>query len=287
MAYGRNSEVKIVSLRRQIMKKEKQINQDNINKARPIRMKIVVIGGSGLIGTKLVNKLRQLGHEVVAASPASGVNTITGEGLAEALEGAQVAVDVTNSPSWEDKAVLEFFVTSGRNLLAAEAAAGVGHHVALSVVGTDRLLESGYFRAKIAQEELIKASGVPYTILRATQFFEFVGGIAQSATDGQTVSLPPALVQPVASDDVAAALADITLGAPVNGTVELAGPEKIRLDELVRRYLSASQDPRQVVTDVHARYFGLELNDQSLTPGDNPRIGAIRFEDWLNVGSRR
>jgi len=244
-------------------------------------MKIVVIGGSGLIGTKLVNKLRQLGHEVVAASPTSGVNTITGEGLAEALAGAQVVVDVANSPSFEDKAVLAFFETSGRNLLAAEAAAGVGHHVALSVVGTDRLLQSGYFRAKMAQEDLIKASKVPYTILRSTQFFDFMGGIAQSATDGQTVRLSPALMQPVVSDDVAAALADVTLGSPVNGTIELAGPEQFRLDELVRRFLSAHQDARQVVADVHARYFGAELNDQSLIPGDNPRIAPTRFEDWL------
>ncbi len=245
-------------------------------------MKIVVIGGTGLIGTKLVNKLRQSGHEVVAASPASGVNTITGEGLAEALAGAQVVVDVANSPSFEDRAALEFFETSGRNLLAAEAAAGVGHHVALSVVGTDRLLENGYFRAKMAQEKLIKASKIPYTILRSTQFFEFVSGIAQSGTVGQTVHLSPALVQPIASDDVAAALADVTVGAPVNGTVEIAGPERVRLDELVGRFLSATQDPRQVVTDVHARYFGVELNDQSLTPGDNPRIGSTRFEDWLS-----
>jgi uncharacterized protein YbjT (DUF2867 family) len=245
-------------------------------------MKIVVIGGSGLIGTKLVNKLRELCHEVVAASSTSGVNTITGEGLAEALAGAQVVVDVSNSPSFEDQAVWEFFETSGRNLLAAEAAAGVGHHVALSVVGTDRLLQSGYFRAKMAQEELIKASKVPYTILRSTQFFEFVSGIAQSATDGQTVRLSPAFVQPVVSDDVAAALADVTLGAPVNGTVELAGPERLRLDELVRRFLSANQDTRQVVADVHARYFGAELNDQSLTPGDHPRIAPTRFEDWLS-----
>ena len=245
-------------------------------------MKIVVIGGSGLIGTKLVKNLRQLGHDVGAASPSSGVNSITGEGLAAGLTGAQVVVDVTNAPSWEDKAVLEFFETSTRNLLAAEAAAGVGHHVALSVVGTDRLLQSGYFRAKMAQENLIKASKVPYTIVRATQFFEFVNGIAQSATDGQTVRLPPALMQPIVSDDVAAALADVTVGVPVNGTVELAGPEPIRLDELVRRFLSAKQDARQVVTDVHARYYGIELNDQSLTPGDNPRIGPTRFEDWLS-----
>jgi uncharacterized protein YbjT (DUF2867 family) len=245
-------------------------------------MKIVIIGGSGLIGTKLVNKLRPLGHEVVAASPTSGVNTITGEGLATALAGAQVVVDVANSPSWEDKAVLEFFETSGRNLLAAEAVAGVGHHVALSVVGTERLLASGYFRAKMAQENLIKASPVPYTIVRATQFFEFVGGIAQSATDGQTVRLSPALVQPIVSDDVAAALTEVTLGTPVNGTVELAGPEPIRLDELVRQFLSAHRDARKVTTDVHALYFGIELNDQSLTPGNNPRIGPTRFEDWLS-----
>jgi uncharacterized protein YbjT (DUF2867 family) len=245
-------------------------------------MKIVVIGGSGLIGTKLVNKLRESGHEVLAASPSSGVNTITGEGLAKALAGAQVVVDVANSPSWEDKAVLEFFETSGRNLIAAEAAAGVRHHVALSVVGTERLLQSGYFRAKMAQEKLIKASKIPYTIVRATQFFEFVGGIAQSATDGQTVRLPPALMQPIVSDDVAAALADVAINAPVNGMIEIAGPEQIRQDELVRRFLSAKQDSRQVVTDVHARYYGVELNDQSLTPGDNPRIAPTRFEDWLS-----
>jgi uncharacterized protein YbjT (DUF2867 family) len=197
-------------------------------------MKIVVIGGTGLIGTKLVNKLRQSGHEVVAASPASGVNTITGEGLADALAGAQVVVDVANSPSFEDKAVLEFFETSSRNLLAAEAAAGVGHHVVLSVVGTERLLESGYFRAKMAQEKLIKTSKIPYTIVRSTQFFEFLGGIAQSGTDGQTVRLSPALVQPIASDDVAAAMADVTVGAPVNGTIEIAGPERVSLAELVQ-----------------------------------------------------
>ena len=245
-------------------------------------MKIVVIGGTGLIGTKLVNNLRKSGHEVLAASPSSGVNTITGEGLAEALAGAQVVVDVTNAPSWEDKAVLEFFETSSRNLLAAEAAAGVGHHVALSVVGTERLLQSGFFRAKMAQEELIQAPKIPYTIVRSTQFFEFVNGIAQSATDGQTVRLPPALMQPIVSDDVAAALADVAINAPVNGMIELAGPELIRQDELVRRFLSAKQDARQVVTDVHARYFGIDLNDQSLTPGDNPRIGPTRFEDWLS-----
>jgi uncharacterized protein YbjT (DUF2867 family) len=245
-------------------------------------MKIVIIGGSGLIGKKLVNTLCQRGHEAVAASPSSGVNTITGEGLAKALAGAQVVVDVANSPSFEDKAVLEFFEMSGRNLLAAEAAAGAGHHIGLSVVGTDRLLASGYFRAKLVQENLIKASPVPYTIVRATQFFEFVGSIAQSATDGQTVRLSPALMQPIVSDDVAAALADIAVGEPLNGTVELAGPERIRLDELVRRFLTANRDARNVVTDVHARYFGIELNDQSLTPGKDPRIGPTRFSDWLN-----
>jgi uncharacterized protein YbjT (DUF2867 family) len=245
-------------------------------------MKIVVIGGSGLIGTKLVKKLRERGDEALPASPSSGVNSVTGEGLAEALAGAQVVVDVTNSPSWEDKAVLEFFERSTRNLLAAEAAAGVGHHVALSVVGTERLLQSGFFRAKMAQEELIQASNVPYTIVRSTQFFEFVDGIAQSATEGQTVRLSRAHIQPIVSDDVAAALAEVTLGAPVNGMIEIAGPERLGLDELVRRFLRAKQDARQVVTDVHARYFGIDLNDQSLTPGDNPRIGPTRFEDWLS-----
>ncbi len=245
-------------------------------------MKIVVIGGSGLIGTKLVNRLRQHGHEVVAASLSSGVNILTGEGLAEALAGAQVVVDVANSPSFEDKAVLEFFETAGRNLLAAEAAAGVGHHVALSVVGTDRLPASGYLRAKMAQENLIKASKIPYTILRSTQFFEFISGIAKSSTVGQMVHLSPALVQPIASDDVAAALADVAVRAPVNGTIEVAGPEPIRLDELVRRFLRANRDARNVTTDVHAHYFGTELNDQSLTPGENPSIGPTRFEDWLS-----
>jgi uncharacterized protein YbjT (DUF2867 family) len=245
-------------------------------------MKIVVIGGSGLIGTKLVNKLRAKNHEVVAASPSTGINTMTGEGLAEALAGAQVVVDVANSPSWEDKAVLEFFQTSGRNLLAAELAAGVKHHVALSVVGTERLLESGYFRGKMAQEDLIKAAGVPYTIVQATQFFEFMGGIAQSGTEGQTVRLSPALMQPIASDDVAEAMADAALAAPVNGTIEIAGPERAPLDEFVGRFLSANKDPRKVVADVRARYFGIALNDRSLTPGANPRLGRTHFGDWLN-----
>jgi uncharacterized protein YbjT (DUF2867 family) len=245
-------------------------------------MKIVVIGGNGLIGKKLVSNLRQRGHEVVAASRSSGVDTLTGEGLAEALAGAVVVFDVANSPSFEDKAVLAFFETSGRNLLAAEATARVKHHIALSVVGTDRLLASGYFRAKLAQENLIKASRIPYTIVRATQFFEFVGSIAESATDGQTVRLPPALMQPIVSDDVAAALAEIAVEGPLNGTVELAGPEPIHMDELVRRFLSANRDARKVTTDVHAGYFGTAVNDQSLTPGDHPRLGPTRFEDWLS-----
>jgi uncharacterized protein YbjT (DUF2867 family) len=245
-------------------------------------MKVVVIGGSGLIGKKVVRNLRQRRYEAVAASPSSGVNTVTGEGLPQALAGAQVVVDVANAPSWEDNAVLAFFETSGRNLLAAEAAAGVGHHVALSVVGTDRLLASGYFRAKLAQEKLIKASPIPYTIVRATQFFEFVGGIAQLATEGQTVRVPPVLMQPIAADDVAAALADVALAEPLNGTVELAGPEPIRQDDLVRRFLNVTGDARTVVTDPRALYYGLAVNDQSLTPGDHPRLGPTRFEDWLS-----
>jgi uncharacterized protein YbjT (DUF2867 family) len=244
-------------------------------------MKIVIIGGTGLIGTKLASKLRQKGHDVSPAAPSTGVNTITGEGLDKAVSGADIVVDVANSPSFEDSAAMNFFKTSGRNLLAAEAKAGVRHHVALSIVGTDRLPECGYFLAKLAQENLIKASTIPYSILRATQFFEFVGGIVDSSADGQTIRLSPALFQPVASDDVAAALADVTLGAPVNGMVELAGPERLSLDEFGRKYLAATKDPRKVVPDIHARYFGTELDDQSLTPGNNPRIGSVRFEDWL------
>jgi uncharacterized protein YbjT (DUF2867 family) len=245
-------------------------------------MKIVVLGGTGLIGTKLVRNLRLRDQEVIAASPASGIDILTGEGLAEAFTGTQVVVDVTNSPSFEDKAVLDFFETAGRNILAAEASAGVGHHVALSVVGTDRLPANGYLRAKMAQENLIKASKIPYTILRSTQFFEFVARIAQSFTDGKIVRVPPAFVQPILSDDVADALADIVVSEPLNGTIELAGPERIHFDELIRQFLSATGDPRQVITDVHALYFGTELNDQSLTLGENPRIGRTRFEDWLN-----
>jgi len=248
-------------------------------------MKIVVIGGTGLIGSKVVKVLRDQDHEVIAASPSKGINSVTGEGLAAALADAQVVVDVANAPSWEDKAVLEFFETSGRNLVAAEVIAGVGHHVALSVVGTDRLLASGYFRAKMAQENLIKASPIPYTIVRATQFFEFVAGIAQSATEGQTVQLPPVLMQPIAADDVAAVMAETALVRPSNGTFDLAGPETIRQDDLVRQFLAATGDTRSVVTNPKALYFGLTVNDQSLTPGDNPRLGSTRFADWLSRGA--
>lgn len=244
-------------------------------------MKIVVIGGTGLIGSKVVTLLRGKGHEVLAASPNTGVNTITREGLAEALSGASVVIDVANSPSFEDQAVLEFFETAGRNLLAAEAAAGVGHHVALSVVGADRLPDSGYMRAKLAQEKLIRASKTPYTIVRATQFFEFVGTITESAADGGTIRLSPALLQPIASDDVAAALAEVALRKPANGIVELAGPEKIPLDALARLHLATAGDHRKVIADIHARYFGTELDDRSLTPGEQPLLGSIRFEDWL------
>ncbi|HEX3628738.1 MAG TPA: SDR family oxidoreductase [Verrucomicrobiae bacterium] len=244
-------------------------------------MKIVVIGGTGLIGTRLVNNLRQQEQDVVPASPSSGVNAVTGEGLAEALKGAQVVVDVANAPSWDDKAVLEFFETSSRNLLAAEAAAGVRHHVALSVVGTDRLLASGYFRAKMAQENLIKEAKVPYTIVRATQFFEFVSFMAQNATEGATVRLPSAMMQPIAADDVAAMLADVALDQPKNGMIEIAGPDKIRQDAFVQQFLSATSDPRKVVADTNARYYGLEVNDESLVPGSDPRLGSINFADWL------
>ena len=245
-------------------------------------MKIVVIGGTGLIGSKLVEKLREDGHEPLAASPGTGVNTIIGEGLAEAVEGAQVVVDVSNSQMSDDAAVMDFFETSTRNILAAEAAAGVKHHVVLSIVGTDRLLESGYLRAKLAQEETVKAGSVPYTILRATQFFEFIGGIADSSTEGDTVRLAPVFVQPESADDVAAALAEVAESEPVNGIVELAGPEQFRLDELARRVLSANNDPRPVTADIHARYFGAELDEHSLTPGSNARIAPTHFEDWLS-----
>ena len=244
-------------------------------------MKIVVIGGSGLIGSKLVPKLRTQGHEVVAASPKSGVNTITGEGLAEALKGASVVVDVTNSPSWEDAEVLKFFETSTRNQLANEVAAGVGHHVALSVVGTERMLASGFFRAKMAQENLIKAASIPYSIIRATQFFEFVKAIADFSTEGNKVHMPTALIQPMAADDVASAVGRVATGAPVNGTIEVGGPEKFRLDELARKCLAAIKDPREVVTDPQGRYYGLQISENTLLPGAGARLSETRFESWL------
>ena len=243
-------------------------------------MKIVVIGGTGLIGSKTVAILREEGHEVVAGSPKSGVNTITGKGLKEAMADAQVAIDLANSPSFEDKAVLEFFETSGRNLLAAEAAAGVRHHVALSIVGTDRS-DNGYFRAKVAQEKLIKTSGIPYTIIRATQFIEFLGGIADSGTDGNTVRLSPSLFQPIAADDVAPVVAEVALAAPKNGIVEIAGPERAHFNELVARYLKAVGDPRQVVRDPEARYFGGRVEEYSLVPLGEARLGCIGFDEWL------
>jgi len=250
-------------------------------------MKIVVIGGTGLIGSKLVKKLREHGHEAVAASPNSGVNSVTGEGLADALKGASVVVDVTNSPSWEDAAVLKFFETSTRNLLANEAAAGVGHHVALSVVGTERLLESGFFRAKLAQENLIKASSIPYSIVRATQFFEFVKPIADFSTVGNQVRLPPALFQPMAADDVASAIARIATNSPVNGIVEIGGPEQFRLDELARRDLAARQDPREVISDPHAGYYGIQVTERALVPDDNAQLGETHFEDWLDQSTKQ
>jgi uncharacterized protein YbjT (DUF2867 family) len=249
-------------------------------------MKIVVIGGTGLIGSKLVENLREHGQEAVAASPASGVNSLTGEGLADVLKGASVAVDVTNSPSWEDAAVLKFFETSTRNLLDYEAAAGVGHHIALSVVGTERLLESGFFRAKLAQENLIKASSVPYTIVRATQFFEFVNKIADLSTEGNKVRLPPVLFQPMAAQDVASALGGIAMGSPVNGVLEIAGPEQFHLDELIRRDLAARKDPREVISDPNARYYGIVVSERTLVPDDQARLGKTRFEDWLQVATQ-
>jgi uncharacterized protein YbjT (DUF2867 family) len=244
-------------------------------------MKIVVIGGTGLIGSKLIKKLGEHGHEAIAAAPSSGVNSITGEGLANALKRASVVVDVTNSPSWEDAAVLKFFETSTRNLLASGAAAGVGHHVALSVVGTERLLESGFFRAKLAQENLIKASSIPYSIVRATQFFEFVTKIADFSTEGNRVRLPSALIQPMAADDVASALGRIATSSPVNRTIEIGGPEKFRLDELARRALAAFHDPREVISDPHARYYGIQVSERTLVPDDDARLGETRLEDWL------
>jgi uncharacterized protein YbjT (DUF2867 family) len=250
-------------------------------------MKIVVIGGTGLIGSKLVKKLRDHGHEAVAASPNTGVNSITGEGLAGALKGASVVVDVTNSPSWEDAAVLQFFETSTRNLLAYEAAAGVGHHVALSVVGTERLLKSGFFRAKFAQENLIKASSIPYSIVRATQFFEFVKQIVDYSTEGNKVRLPRALIQPMAADDVASALVGFATGSPVNGTVEIGGPEQFRLDELARLDLDTRGDSREVIADPNGRYYGIQVSERALVPGDNAQLGEAHFRDWLNQSANQ
>jgi uncharacterized protein YbjT (DUF2867 family) len=246
-------------------------------------MRIVVIGGSGLIGSKLVTQLDEHGHETVVASPTMGVNTLTGEGLSDAVAGASAVVDVSNSPYWEDAAVLEFFDTSSRNLLAAEAAAAVDHHVALSVVGAERLTESGYFRAKLAQEKLIKVSSIPYSIVRATQFFEFVDSIAADATDGNTVRLPPALIQPIAADDVAIALGRIAVGPPLNGIGEIAGPDRFRLDALIRERLGAAGDPRRVVIDPHAAYFGITPGERTLLPGDDAHIAHTRFEDWVTM----
>jgi uncharacterized protein YbjT (DUF2867 family) len=244
-------------------------------------MKIVVIGGSGLIGSRLVPKLREHGHEAIAASPNSGVNTLTGEGLAEVLKGASVVVDVSNAPSWDDAAVMNFFETATRNLLTYEASAGVGHHVALSVVGTDRLSESGYFRAKIVQEKLIKSSTIPYSIVQATQFFEFLKQLADISFDGNKVRLPDALFQPMAADDVASALRRIAGGPPLNATVEIGGPEAFRLDELVRRRLTPLNDSREVIADPNARYSGAKLDERTLVPGSNARLGETRFETWL------
>ena len=249
-------------------------------------MKIVVIGGTGLIGSKTVPILRQGGHEVVAASPNTGVNTITGEGVKEAVAGTQVVIDLANSPSFEDRAVLEFFETSGRNLLPAEAAAGVRHHVALSIVGTDRS-DNGYFRAKVAQEKLIKTSGIPYTIIRSTQFLEFLGGIAASSTDGSMVRLSPGLFQPIAADDVAAIVADVALAAPRNGIVEIAGPERAPFNQIVARYLKAVGDPRTVVSDPEARYFGGRVEERSLVPLGEGRLGRIGFDEWLRRSQAR
>jgi uncharacterized protein YbjT (DUF2867 family) len=251
-------------------------------------MKIVVIGGTGRIGSKLVSKLREHGHQVVPAAPDTGVDTITGEGLANALANAAVVVDVSNSPSFEDTAVLKFFETSTSNLLAAEAAAGVGHHVVLSIVGAERRLESGYMRAKLAQENLIRRSSIPYTIVHATQFFEYLKSIADEATVGNTVRLAPVLIQPMAAEDVANALARVVEGSPVNGIVEVAGPQQFRLDDLIRRVLSESHDPRRVITDPSARYYGAELDDRSLVPGDNALLGETCFDDWFSqsLGSK-
>jgi uncharacterized protein YbjT (DUF2867 family) len=250
-------------------------------------MKLVVIGGTGLIGSKLVARLREHGHDAVPASPDTGVNTLTGQGLAEVLQGAAVVVDVSNSPSFEESAVMEFFTTSTRNLLTCAAAAGVRHYVALSVVGTERIPDSPYLRAKNAQETLIKGGGIPYSIVHATQFFEFVKRMADDATEGTTVRLPPVLIQPMAADDVATAVAKIAVGAPVNDTIEVGGPQQFRFDELIREGLRARNDPREVVVDPHARYFGAELAERSLVPADDARLGEIRFQEWLRQPARQ
>lgn len=250
-------------------------------------MKIVVIGGTGLIGSKTVERLRKKGHEVVAASPNSGVNTVTGEGVAEALAGAQVVIDLANSPSFEEKAAIEFFEKAGRNLFAAEKEAGVRHHVALSVVGTDRLQGMGYFRAKALQEKVIRGSGVPYTIVHATQFFEFMGAIAQSGTSGSAVRLPPVAFQPIAADNVADVMADVALAEPINGMIEIAGPDRGKLNEFVARYLKATNDPREVTADKNAPYFEVQVDDTTLVPGNGARIGAIRFDEWLSHSARK
>jgi uncharacterized protein YbjT (DUF2867 family) len=244
-------------------------------------MKIVIIGGTGLIGSKTVERLRKQGHEVVAASPNTGVDTMTGKGVAEALTGAQVVLDLANSPSFEDAAVMEFFKTSGRHLLTAAALAGVKHHIALSVVGTERLQGSGYMRAKMAQEDLIRQSGIPYTIVHSTQFFEFMGGIAQSGTVGDQVHISSAFVQPISGDEVADIMAEVALGRPLNGIIEIGGPDKVRLNEIIARFLKMTNDPRQVVADPHAKYFGVELGDDSLVPGPGARIAKTRYDDWL------
>lgn len=250
-------------------------------------MKIIVVGGTGLIGSKLIKKLRDKGYEAIAASPSTGVNTLTGEGLAHALEGANIVVDVANSPSFEDKAVLELFETSSRNLLKAEKTAGVSHHIALSVVGTDLLTESGYFRAKLAQENLIKSSRIPYTIVRATQFFEFLNSIVQTSTIGQTVHLPTAFIQLIAADDVADALFQVILEKPKNGILDIAGPERFRFSEIVERYLKATNDPRHIISEADARYFGIKLNDNTLVPQKNARLGSINFENWFNSQAKK
>jgi len=250
-------------------------------------MKIVIIGGTGLIGSKTADRLRKQGHEVIAAAPNTGVNTMTGEGLAEALVGADVVIDLANSPSFEDKAVLEFFETSGRNLMAAEKAAGVKHHIALSIIGVDRLPESGYMRAKVAQEKIIREAGIPYTIVHSAQFMEFLSGIAQSGTVGNIVHLSPAYVQPIASDDVADNMTTVATAAPINGIVEISGPERVRLNELVARYLKAMHDAREVVADPEARYFGARLENGSLVSDDNPHLGHITFEQWFATSARK